>query len=136
MNDKLIIFKLKIKSSYNQNIEQPADKSFDTLQFFVHDTTILRIKTYAIDHDIHIHRINLRERTVDETIKFLITSTNDHYGDVVDKMVELDIKDFKDYEKVKAMLTKEGLSPYLETPADFIFWNPDNTKYRTQSNPL
>ena len=136
MNDRLIIFKLKIKSSYNQNIEQPADKSFDTLQFFVHDQTILRIKTYAIDHDIHIHAVNLRDGSVEKTIEILVASTNIHYGDAVDKMVELDIKDLNDHEGIKAMLTKEGLSPYLETPKDFIFWNPDNKKYQNQSNPL
>ena len=112
MKERLIICKLKIKSSYNQNIELPADSSFDTLQFFAN------------------------EKTIDETIAFLITSTKEHYGDIIEKTVDIAIENPTDYAAIKTQLTKEGLTPYLDTTPDFLFWNPDNQKYRTQSKPL
>lgn len=137
MKARLIIFKLKIKSSYNQNVEQPADNDvFDTLQFFIQDKSIFRIKTFAIDHDIHIHSVNLRDKTIVEMIDMLITSTKDHYGELIDKKVFLDIENLKDDKEIKALLTKEGLSPNIDTTPDFIFWNPDNKKYHSQSKPL
>lgn len=137
MKATLIIFKLKVTSSYNQNIERPAEKkSFDTLQFFVQDTTIYRIKTFAMDHDVHIHLVNLRDRTVAQTIDFLITSTHTHYGDVIDKAVFLEIKDRNDQKGIQSLLKKEGLTPYISIRPDFIFWSPDNKEYKTQSNPL
>ena len=136
MKAQLIIFKLKVKSSYNQNIELPADSSFDTLQFFAQDKIIMRIKTFALDHDIHIHTIQLRGKTMDEMIDFLATSTNNHYGDIVDRELHLEIENPKEHEAIKAMFVKESLTPHIDTLPDFIFWNPDNKKYRTQSKPL
>lgn len=136
MKDTLIIFKLTIKSSYNQNKEIPADEKFDTLQFYVHGKSIWRIKTFALDQDIQIYPIPLRDKSVDETIKFLITSTNDHYGDVVNQKFEVLLDSPDDEKTAEAFFKKNKLNPKLEFTHDFAFWNPDNETYHNQSRPL
>lgn len=136
MQNKLVIFKLSIKSSYNQNIEQPADKVFDTLQFFVHGKDIFRIKTYAVDHDIHIHKVNVGDRTIDETLDFLTSTTKAHYEDAIEKIVTINIKDVKDTKAIKESLKKELKTAHIESTNDILYWNPDGEPYKNQSNPL
>ena len=136
MKDKLIFFKLKVKSSYNQNVELPAENGFDTLQFYVHDQSIWRIKTFAIDHDIHIHKINLGDRKVDDVVNFLMMSTKNHYGDVIENILTMHLTGPTDQKTAKAFLTENNLNPHLESTDEFAFWNPDSESYQTQSKPL
>ena len=52
---KLVIFFLTVKSSYSADTEEPAtDEAFDTIQFFESGTGGWRIKTYAMDQDVHV----------------------------------------------------------------------------------
>src|SRR5216684_2122170 len=53
----LVLALLTVESSYTQNIERPASKTPDTLQFWIAPDGTWRIKTYAIDEDVHIHRL-------------------------------------------------------------------------------
>ena len=136
MKDKLIIFKLKIKSSYLQSREEPADTVFDTLQFYTHERKIFRIKTYAIDQDIHIHQVNIGERKVEDVEKFLIESTKMHYADAIEKELTLHLSGPDDQKSAKDFFEKNGMNPSLESNPGFAFWNPDNETYSTQSRPL
>jgi hypothetical protein len=53
----LVVVLLTVESSYLRNTERPVDGVSDTVQFcFTHDRD-WRIKTYAMDHDIHVHVI-------------------------------------------------------------------------------
>src|SRR5690242_5713321 len=54
----LFVARLTIRSSYVRNVEQPADDVFDTIQLYMPDAgpAVFRIRTFAVDHDIHVHR--------------------------------------------------------------------------------
>lgn len=131
----LIIFKLGIKSSFVKNKEEPADKHFDTLQFWVNKDSVIRIRTFAMDHDIHIHQVRLRG-TIQNTIQFLIESTEKHYGDIVQGKYFLNIEDPQDKNKVKSAFKKVNLTPNLESTSYYSYWNPDGAKYINISKPL
>lgn len=133
MKDRLLLFKLTIKSSFKQNIEVAADNGFDTLQFYIHEETIMRIRTYALDHDIHIHQVNLRDKSVAETMEMLIQTTKIHYGDAIEKEIELT---FTDRAELQSLLKKEGLLTLVEAGENYLYWKPDKEKYKNQSNPL
>ena len=51
----LIIGVLTVESSYAQNSERPSRGVPDTVQFWIDPGGAWRIRTYAIDHDIHPH---------------------------------------------------------------------------------
>ena len=53
----LILAVLTVESSYLQEVERPTKNVPDTVQFWFTPDSQWRIKTFAIDHDIHVHRI-------------------------------------------------------------------------------
>ena len=53
----LIVAILSIESSYLDEVERPVKDVPDTVQFWLTSASQWRIKTYAIDHDIHVHRL-------------------------------------------------------------------------------
>ena len=54
MQARLILFILNVESSYAQNIERPRETHPDTIQFLWVDGEAWRIKTYAVDRDVHV----------------------------------------------------------------------------------
>ena len=50
----LVLAILSIQSSYLEDKEIPAERIPDTVQFWYSPGITWRVKTYAIDHDIHI----------------------------------------------------------------------------------
>jgi len=53
-----VIFFLTIRSSYLDNTEEVASESaFDTVQLLAREEGSWRIKTYAMDQDVHVCRI-------------------------------------------------------------------------------
>ena len=125
MLDTLLIFTLQIKSSYLQNKELPADTDFDTLQFYAHGDIVWRVKTYAIDSDIHIHRINPRGKSLQETLAFLADSTKAHYGAVMAKEFEISLTGPSDADTANAFFAEHNLPGKLESHEDYAFWNPN-----------
>lgn len=54
MNSTLVIFFLSVQSSYAENTEADAtEDAFDTVQFYESERGSWRIKTYAVDQDVH-----------------------------------------------------------------------------------
>lgn len=136
MQDRLIIFSLNIASSYVGNKETPKETTPDTLQFYAHESRIWRIRTYALDHDIHVHQINMKGRTVDETLEFLKSSSKEHYGDVLDREYTLELENSADTKTADQYFTEQGLHAELSSMGEFAYWNPDGQAYVNKSNPL
>jgi hypothetical protein len=60
MRGTLVLAILSIQSSYARDVEQSLDTPDDvpdTLQWWVSPQGSWRIKTYALDHDIHTHDV-------------------------------------------------------------------------------
>src|ERR1044071_3666270 len=80
MDTILVLFTLAIRSSYSRNLEVDATESeFDTVQFFCSGGDSWRIKTYAMDEDVHAWNIG----KVEDLVALARTNTEKHYGDVL-----------------------------------------------------
>ncbi|RYD35914.1 MAG: hypothetical protein EOP85_18640, partial [Verrucomicrobiaceae bacterium] len=79
----LILAVLNIESSYLDNLERPAGDARDTVQFWFAPDTQWRIKTYAIDHDIHIHPVVTAEGEEALDTGIACESISDAYDDVL-----------------------------------------------------
>jgi hypothetical protein len=128
----LIVGLLTTESSYKSEIERPSTNVEDTIQFCFAATQPWRIRTYAIDHDIHIHSID--GGAIDEV--FAEAHIDKHYDEILKTRHTLQFKNVADSEEVNQVLQSAGLQGKLEiAPAGFAFYNPDRQDYRTQSEP-
>jgi hypothetical protein len=136
MRGQLLLAILNVKSSYIQNIEGPLDDQNevpDTLQYWVSATGSWRIKTFAIDHDIHTYSVS---GDPSKHLEVFRANTLKHYGDVVAVMHEFDFKNCRDSNETHQTLATVGLRPRLEIHMDrYAFWTPDDLEYVTQSRP-
>jgi hypothetical protein len=131
----LFIFSLTVESSYAKNFERPAGAKFDTLQWWIGSHGAWRIKTYAVDADIHPYRIDTA-MPKDDLRKMVVENSKKHYGDVIRTMNVIEIPADASDERIAALLKKEGLRPTFEwvNPGYFL-WLPDASKYATKTKP-
>jgi hypothetical protein len=126
----LVIALLSTESSYKSEIERPATAVEDTIQFSI-GAKPWRIRTYAIDHDIHIYSIG---GTLNAS--GAVAHIDRNYLDILKRRYTLKFKDPKDPVEVARVLASVDLRGTLEVaPAGFAFYNPDRQKYHTQSTP-
>ena len=132
MNVVLVIFLLTVQSSYRNNIESDAtEEAFDTVQFFATDKGAWRIKTYAMDQDVHVWSI---ASTSKDVVGLAERNTDAHYGDVLSKHYVITAAD--GIEGLRRSLKEHALPDHLEiSEAGFLFWAPAGTSYRTRSRP-
>ena len=133
MNATLVIFFLTVQSSYSANVESAATADvFDTVQFYGSDAAgAWRIKTYAIDQDVHVWSIG---KNIEDIVALARSNTEKHYGDVLGEGYIL--KSTTGVEGLREELAARGLSTHLEiSEAGFVFWAPEGTHYRSKSKP-
>lgn len=132
----LVLTILSVESSYLQEVERPATKVPDTVQFWFTPNSLWRIRTYAIDHDIHTHTIGTRPGGLRMTIDEAVSNTSKHYGDVIVTTVVLRFSDLDNPEEIRPVLATHKLPGKLEIGKNgVVFYNPDNGQYRTLSKP-
>ena len=132
----LIIAVLKVESSYLQDIERPTKNVPDTVQFWFAPDSEWRIKTFAMDHDIHVHRIGIAEDGTRLTTAFATNNIQKSYGDVTANVLTLEFRDPQNKAEVERVLKVHGLKGNLEAGSDgYYFYNPDGGEYRTKSKP-
>lgn len=132
-NITLILFLLGIESSYIENVEYDAEGEGDTVQFVLIGDEAWRIKTYAMDHDVHIWNIGKMDAL--ELKKIAIENTEKNYGDVIKRRVEVTCQN--GIEELKRKLEERGLQTYLEIPKSnaYLFWVSEPDRYETKSKP-
>jgi hypothetical protein len=129
----LVVAVLSVASSYSRNFETAAGDPPDTVQWWLDAAGSWRIKTFALDHDIHVHSLGQTE--LGQLKALAVENTQKHYGDVVSRLVVLEFPSLAP-EATSVVLRDAGLGAALEVaPAGFAFWNPDGGLYRTQSRP-
>jgi hypothetical protein len=95
-----------------------SEKVPDTLQCWIASTCAWRIRTYAIDHDIHTHQV---DGTPDELLVLASEGNRKHY--VLSAEHVLHFSDCTDRSQVQSMFQAIGLEPRLEIAASrFAFW--------------
>jgi len=131
----LVVARLTVISSYACNREEPAGEAFDTVQFFFPADSIdaWRIRTFAADHDIHVHKMpGFRDQTGDP-VEFARGHIARVYDDVLDRLTVVHLSGDAATDIVAAGLAG-GVVEHA-TRHGFAFWNPDGSKYATKSTP-
>jgi hypothetical protein len=136
MKTTLVLALLTVKSSYKQETELPLDNPddvADTLQWHIGVDWAWRIKTYAIDHDIHVHKIGPSSK---DMVEFAMDNNIKHYGDVIDSMHILEFDNNPEENELNMELQKSGLPGKLELFQNtYIWWSPDSKQYWSQTKP-
>ena len=135
MKGTLVLQILNIRSSFLQDRSEPAADLPDTIQFWVTDTTAWRIRTYSLDHDIHVYQLG-RPQIPGEPVEWLREDSRKHFAKRIAVEHTFSFDNVRDEEEVRRVFEAVGLAPTLEV-ADigFCFWKPDEEEYRTQSTP-
>jgi len=132
----LVIAILKIQSSYAKNEEKPAKEVPDTVQFFITKDKGWRIRTFAMDHDIHVYDLGDLGKMKGTPVDFAKENIRKHYGDILAPLEVIEMPDLKDEGTIKKVLEEKKLKPSFEVAKDgFIFWKPDDAKYTSQTKP-
>jgi hypothetical protein len=130
----LIVAVLTVRSSYLRNHAEPCPPGAapDTLQWWIAAEQAWRIKTFALDHDIHTYSAPARPGL----IELAQANNNKHYGDIIASQRVIELSDCTDQAAVADELRCNGLDGWLEVAEGrFAFWKPDDAEYRTQSRP-
>jgi hypothetical protein len=132
----LVIALLTVESSYSGDLERPTQGTPDTVQFWFTPDRDWRIKTFAIDHDIHVHVIREAEAERRFGPNDAAANTQKHYGDVTSRVIILEFADPTNAAEVQRTLTANGLAGTLEIGSSGVaFYNPDRARYKSQSRP-
>ena len=132
----LVVAILSVESSYAQEVERGATKVPDTLQFWITPKAQWRIRTYAIDHDIHCYTLAPRSDGSFLTTDEASAHIKKHYGGIISSTVILKFHDPSNKDEVQHVLTEHKLKGTLEVGKNGIaFYNPDSGTYRSQTKP-
>jgi hypothetical protein len=132
----LVVALLSVQSSYAKEVEIPAAGIPDTIQFWLAPDSQWRVRTYAIDHDIHVYALGDDTEEKKISADFAVAHIKKHYSDVTASLVVLSFADPKDQKEVERVLAEHGLKGSLEVSKSGIaFYNPDRAKYRSQTTP-
>jgi hypothetical protein len=133
MNSTLVIFFLSVQSSYAENTEADAtEDAFDAVQFYESERGSWRIKTYAVDQDVHAWSLG---NEVEDIVALARSNTEKHYGDVLAEGYIL--RTDAGIDGLRRELSERGLSEHLEiADSGFLFWAPEGSHYRTKSKPM
>jgi hypothetical protein len=136
MRGFLVLAILSVKSSYSRELEIALDGKDDipdTLQWWFGEGGCWRIRTYAMDHDIHAYVIGNSPQT---TLELAKKNNLKNYGDVIKVQHVIHFADCTDRSEVEAEFERIGLAPRIEIdPSRFVFWKPDEAVYSTKSTP-
>lgn len=132
----LLVTVLSVSSSYANNVEYAVAGSSrvpDTVQWWISPTGTWRIRTFGVDHDIHVHKI---QGILKDPLEFAKANTLKHFGDIVASQNSLSIEGVADSEMIAGRFVDAGLAPYFDVaPAGFIFWRPGAVHYFSQTEP-
>lgn len=133
MQGTLVLAILSIKSSYLRNVQAPADDLPDTVQFWLTENSMWRVRTFAMDHDIHVYSMGDKPATVD----FMLHNNQEHFGEVLAAQHVLRFQDCTNPPEVRRVCAVIGRAGGLEIAVEdgFAFWKPDDAPYFTQSEP-
>lgn len=129
----LLVSELRIASSYAENREVDAVDARDTVQFLLVGNDAWRVKTYALDLDVHVWRLGAMDRVQFEALAQ--SNTAKHYGDVLERTFMLEAAD--GVAGLSASLQRSGEPGALEVFPDgeAAFWVPAADLYETRSTP-
>jgi len=134
----LVVGLLTIESSCALELERLAETVSDTVQFWIAPTKRWKIRTYAIDRDVHVWDLADLGTARDAPIEFAIEHIKKHYGDILARVVNIEVPHATGAAGAPAALVASGLGGALqEAEFDgnrFAFWTPDGAVYISRSD--
>jgi hypothetical protein len=129
----LLVYFLSVESSYAQNVERAATSAQDTVQFLLAAGSAWRIKTFAIDSDVHIWSLGPMDQVSFEALAHSNTAKN--YGDVLQRTVYL--KGSPDLQSLTLAAANAGIGGFIEVDSTGThgFWAPVAGAYQTRTTP-
>lgn len=134
----MLVAFLTVAGSYLERRERPAGELPDMVQFWLEEDGVWRVRTYALDRDIHVHHLAGMIETPDKPrVAVLRAHLERVYPDVLGVVHELEFENYLDAEEVARVLADVGLvRTELElAEAGFYFYNPDGGEYKSLSDP-
>ena len=128
----LVLAILDVRSSHLENRREPAERETpDTVQWWIGPEETWKIRTFGIDHDLHLHHV--RGGDAD----YFAKHTLKEFGGLVRAVYRLEFADYTDEAERDRVLREAGLRAGLEMAQEhgFAFWNPDQGAYKTKSYP-
>ena len=136
MRGILLLAVLSIKSSYCREEGTPLESANDipdTLQWWFGESGCWRIRTYALDHDVHAFQIG---NSLQTTLELAKKNNRDNYGDTIAAQHVIHFVDCANRGELEAEFGRIGLVPRLQFDLSrFVFWTPDDAVYSTKSSP-
>src|SRR4051794_16044971 len=133
----LVIGVLTIESSCAQEVERPAGKVPDTVQFWLGPKIRWKIRTYAIDRDVHVWDLADLGTARDTAVEFAVDHIGKHYGDILKRCVTIELPNRSEPRAIQHALSEHGLTGALQEAERngnrFAFWTPDGAEYVTQT---
>jgi hypothetical protein len=122
-------------SSYKDDyeIEVRGDTVTDTVQWWVGADEAFRVRTFAIDHNIHVHHL---DRGGPRMVRLALGNHERIYKEVTWRQYLFLIEDPTDVVHVGSVFKESGIEPRLEVQDRFAWWNPDGQHYENQSAPV
>ena len=136
MDTTIILSVLKTKSSYRDDtellVDDPSDVP-DTLQWYITGSLAYRIRTYSIDHDIHVFKVG---PTNDDLVKLAIDNNTENFGDIIESQHIFEFDTIPDENTASERLREKALPGMFRSVSDtYLFWSPDEVDYLSQSEP-
>jgi hypothetical protein len=133
----LVVALLTIESSYNEEIERVHTGIPDTVQFWLPtDGPNWRIKTFAIDHDIHVYKLGADSSSSPLSPARAEENIRKSYGDVIERLEVICVPNSVEPPAIAKLVADANLPGELEVAeAGFAFLNPDRGRYKSQSRP-
>jgi hypothetical protein len=130
MKGVLLVTVLSVSSSNARNEEVDVeDHPPDTIQWWIGEDEAWRIRTFGLDHDIHVYLVP------DFTREAAEVNTRKHFWDIISRQAEVPIAHARDRSLVASSLKAAGLAPTYYANQRFVFWRPDDAEYSSQTRP-
>ena len=127
-----LLYTFTIEGSYAQNIERPATRVPDTFQYWITPSCAFDVRTFAIDQDIRVLRLE-HDGHVDDPVTYFQGVAQETYSDIIRAHYRIEAAEDESVESLREKVRAIGLHPHVEmTALGFPLWLPEDAKYYTK----
>jgi hypothetical protein len=128
-----LIYVLAVEGSYLQDVERPASTAPDTYQCWITPDEVYDVRTYAIDKDVRVLRVDYPGRVADP-VEYFREIAVESYGDIIHQTYRIDAAPGESAASLREKVRAIGLHPHVQdTPLGFPLWLPEDAEYWSQS---
>jgi len=130
-----LLYVLTIEGSYIHDTGRPATIAPDTYQVWIAPDAAYDVRTYAIDKDVRVLRVEYPGR-VSDPVGYFQEVALETYGDIIGQSYRIEARTGESAERLCQKVREFGLHPNVQnTPLGFPLWLPEDAKYWSQSGP-